>query len=261
MAKENEAYLQSREKPLGIIQDLGFEESGYWFLENGELSFKLSNFQSETNILYAFVANDKVMYIGKSVQTLLKRMYLYKKCGPSQRTNIRNHASIKACLEQGQAVRIFAFIQKDPLEYKGIPINIAAGLEDNLISLLKPKWNITGIYKNGKRGKMKIHVEVFIASRILGQRQGTFAPQEIIKFIQTEFKDLRSGVSTHVSSVCVANAPLNTPNSYNYLWRTKHATLRVFRTGIDLPSAGREHSINQPEWEDVPEIYKFLLAK
>jgi hypothetical protein len=56
---------------------------------------------------------------------------------------------------------------------------------------------------------MKIHVEVFIASRILGQRQGTFTPEELKKFILTEFNDSRSGVQTHVSAECVANAPLN----------------------------------------------------
>jgi hypothetical protein len=71
-------------------------------------------------------------------------MYLYKNFGPSQYTNIRNHASIKDCLDQGKTVRVYAFIQQVPMEYKGIPINLAAGLEDNLISILKPLWNMTG---------------------------------------------------------------------------------------------------------------------
>jgi hypothetical protein len=135
---------QTRGEALEMIQYLGFEESGYWFLENGEIDFKLTKSQEETNILYAFVSSDKVMYIGKSVQSLYKRMYLYKKCGPSQHTNIRNHARIKACLEKGQIIRIFTFVQKDPMEYRGVPINIGAGLEDNLIALLNPEWNITG---------------------------------------------------------------------------------------------------------------------
>lgn len=108
---------------------------------------------------------------------------------------------------------------------------------------------------------MKIHVEVFIASRILGQRQGAFAPQDVEKFIHTEFNDYRSGVNTHINAVCVANAPLNHPTAYNYLWREEHATFRVFKPGFDHPSRGREKSIDHPWQEDMPEKYLYLLAK
>ena len=144
MEMANEVDLETKKKAVSIIQYLGFEESGYWSLENNDIAFNLFKSQTETNILYAFVVDDQVVYIGKSVQSLFKRMYLYKNFGPSQYTNIRNHASIKDCLEQGKTVRIYALIQKVPMEYKGIPINLASGLEDNLISLLKPNWNITG---------------------------------------------------------------------------------------------------------------------
>lgn len=104
---------------------------------------------------------------------------------------------------------------------------------------------------------MKIHVEVFIASRILGQRKGAFSPQEVIDFIDHKFRDQRSGVRTHTTAVCVANAPLNHPTAYNYLLRTEHATLRVFKPGIDLPSPGKEKARVYPEREDVPEKIDF----
>jgi hypothetical protein len=106
---------------------------------------------------------------------------------------------------------------------------------------------------------MKIHVEVYIASRILGKNQGTFAPQDIVHFIQTEFQDSRPGVTTHAGSVCVANAPLNYPTGYNYLWRTEHATLRVFRPGIDLPLPERKNCIEQPNEDDIPKKYRHLV--
>lgn len=106
---------------------------------------------------------------------------------------------------------------------------------------------------------MNIHVEVYIASQILGQRQGTFTSQEIVNFIQTEFHDSRSGVNTHVSAECVANAPLNHALGHNYLWRTEHGIFRVFKPGIDRPSHGREKSIDHPKREDLPERYLYLL--
>jgi len=50
---------------------------------------------------------------------------------------------------------------------------------------------------------MKIHVEVFIAGKILEQRQSTFSPNEIIDFLRTEFCDERHGIPTHVSAACI----------------------------------------------------------
>lgn len=132
---------QSPSDPLQQLVNLGFEEVGHWFLEGDQVTFALNKSAKEANILYSFVVDGEVKYIGKSVQTLHKRMYLYKQGGGSQRTNIRNKAAIKACLERGQQVRIYVLVPDLEMNYKGMPINIAAGLEDNLISLLKPEWN------------------------------------------------------------------------------------------------------------------------
>ena len=51
----------------------------------------------------------------------------------------------------------------------------------------------------------KINVEVFIAARLLARRTGTFAPADLQQEIAQRFGDTRTGVSTHVSSHCVAN--------------------------------------------------------
>lgn len=121
---------------------LGFEQVGRWFWDGDDLNFELTQHQSERDILYAFVVDGEVKYIGKSVLTLHKRIYFYKNCGPSQRTNIRVREKLKTCLKIGSQVLIYAFVQKLPLMYQDIPINLAAGLEDNLISAFKPEWNI-----------------------------------------------------------------------------------------------------------------------
>ncbi len=93
IVKANEFDTQTQNGPVRMLIDLGFEESGYWFLENDQLSFNLFKSPKETSILYAFAVDDEIVYIGKSVQSLCKRMYQYKNFGPSQYTNIRNHAS------------------------------------------------------------------------------------------------------------------------------------------------------------------------
>jgi len=130
-----------RTDALQKLVDIGFTDVGFWWLVGEGISFTLDDSAKESSILYSFVVNGEVKYIGKSIQTLYKRMYLYKQGGSSQVTNIRNRQSIKNSLEKGLTVRIYAFVQRIPMVYKDMPINVSAGLEDNLISLFKPEWN------------------------------------------------------------------------------------------------------------------------
>jgi hypothetical protein len=106
---------------------------------------------------------------------------------------------------------------------------------------------------------MKIHVEIYIGSRILGKNQPSFSTEDLIRFIQKEFGDNRPGVTTHASAVCVANAPLNHPAGYNYLWRLGRSDLRPFRSGSDKPNPERANYRSQPEILDMPEKYRYLL--
>ena len=129
-------------KTLEKIISLGFEQVGRWFWNGDDLDFEITKHAKERDILYAFVVDGEVKYLGKSIQTLYKRIYLYKNCGPSQRTNIRVRDKLRACLKNGSRVLIYAFVQKMPLMYQDIPINLAAGVEDNLIAAIRPEWNL-----------------------------------------------------------------------------------------------------------------------
>ena len=107
---------------------------------------------------------------------------------------------------------------------------------------------------------MKIHVGIFIASRILGRNRPIFSPQDIVNFISKEFNDDRPGIKTHVNATCVANTALNHPIGYNYLWRIGHGEYRPFRPDSDQPKPERAKHRTQPNREDVPEKYRFLLS-
>ena len=80
------------------------------------------------------------MYIGKSVRTLSQRMYNYMNPGGTQLTNISNNARIAEALRANQTVDLYVFCP-EPSTYQGIPLNLAAGLEDGLIGIFKPPWN------------------------------------------------------------------------------------------------------------------------
>ena len=108
---------------------------------------------------------------------------------------------------------------------------------------------------------IKIHVEVFVASRLLGQRQEAFTAEELRREIERLFSDMRPGVSTHISAHCVANAPRNAPAVYNYLWRLDHGNLRPFDSRIDRPHPSRADAACLPPVEDVPPQYVYLLSE
>lgn len=106
---------------------------------------------------------------------------------------------------------------------------------------------------------MKIHVEIFIASRILSQTKNLFTPYEIMKFINKEFNDERAGIMTYITGACVANAPLNHMHVYNYLWRVSHGKYRTFRPGSDYLKYKKFNGIIQPAQKDMPEKFLNLL--
>jgi len=131
--------------PVQFLLDLGFEEAGSWVLTDKLLKCQLTKHASECQILYAFVSQDQVLYIGKSVRSLRSRLYGYEKPGPTQRTNIAGNEKLRQLLGTIPSVRILALVVSEPVVFRGVPLNVAAGLEDPLISRLKPPWNRVGV--------------------------------------------------------------------------------------------------------------------
>ena len=126
---------------MNRLLEIGFQTAGHWHLVDGELSYELRRHGSQKNVLYAFATDGQVKYVGKTVQTLAKRLYGYKNPGPTQSTNIKNHAHLKKLLELGAAVDILALPDNGLLHYGPFHLNLAAGLEDSIISVLQPDWN------------------------------------------------------------------------------------------------------------------------
>lgn len=94
------------------------------------------------NALYAFCCGGKVLYIGKTSQSLGKRLAGYSNPGAGQRTNLKCNALIKARIAMNEKIEIFAFApQKDLPIHCGYQVNLAAGLEDILILDFNPPWN------------------------------------------------------------------------------------------------------------------------
>lgn len=123
------------------LADIGFEKIGRWVLVKDQIDFELTNSANAERVLYAFISNDDVLYIGKTGRALRNRMYNYKYPDPTQSTNIKNNANIREALCNGGLVEIWALADRGQLQVGEFKINMAAGLEDDLITKLRPPWN------------------------------------------------------------------------------------------------------------------------
>lgn len=127
--------------PFEQIVALGFEECGKWEMIGGQIRYQIWKHANEREVLYAFVCNGNLLYIGKTIRMLRKRMYNYQNPGPRQRTSIANHKRIFNALVDNKQIAIYAFVPTETVSYRDWKVNISAGLEDILIAKLTPPWN------------------------------------------------------------------------------------------------------------------------
>lgn len=135
----------STRAPLEQLKTVGFRLVGEWKLETEKLNCVLRDPGSSTNVLYAFVEGENVLYIGKSIRSLKQRLYGYQSPGPTQFTNIKANKLIREALGGKRSIAVYAFADPGDVRHGGFHVNLAAGLEDSLIASLKPTWNKAGI--------------------------------------------------------------------------------------------------------------------
>lgn len=123
------------------LLEIGFQPAGHWLLGERGPTLHLRALTESRNILYAFVTDGEVKYIGKTTQPLKARMLGYQRPAATQATNVRNNGNIHDLLRQGKAVDIFALPDNGLLHYGKFHVNLAAGLEDSLIATVRPEWN------------------------------------------------------------------------------------------------------------------------
>ena len=134
-------------KPIERLASIGFRRVGVWTIQNERISLALDECGSSANILYSFVIDMEPVYIGKTTQKLRQRLYGYANPGPTQSTNVRGNKNISESIALGKTVEIFALPDHGLLYFGGFHLNLAAALEDSIVSKLRPIWNMTGMRK------------------------------------------------------------------------------------------------------------------
>ncbi|MFT4090163.1 MAG: GIY-YIG nuclease family protein [Asticcacaulis sp.] len=133
-----------------MLRDMDFRDVGFWTLHDvaHRLRYQVdethSGYLDVSNVLYAFVQNDDVLYIGKTTRSVRNRFNGYCNPGSTQSTNIKCNAGIRDIISRGGEVRILIFSPISHLSYSEFPINLAAGLEDALVARIAPIWNGKG---------------------------------------------------------------------------------------------------------------------
>lgn len=182
------------------LYEIGFQRAGRWLLKGDELSLELLSLMDRQNVLYAFVSGKTVKYVGKTTQTLQRRMFGYQKPNQDQRTNWRNRLAIVDLLKRGEPVEILALADSGLLRYGSFHLNLAAGLEDSIIQTLKPEWNggrTSTVIESPTEAnppdtslEAKLEEQVQEAVQHLPRPETTPAPPQVAIEIRTEVKPL-----------------------------------------------------------------------
>jgi hypothetical protein len=123
------------------LLQIGFEQVGNWRLHDQQLALNLTRMNGQRNVLYAFVQEASVLYVGKTTGPLESRMGGYLRPSISQSTNMRNKQALLQMLREGFGIDIYAWADPGMHRVGDFHLNYAAGLEDSIIRLVAPLWN------------------------------------------------------------------------------------------------------------------------
>jgi hypothetical protein len=138
-----DAAPASREATSGdVLLRAGFQFIGEWTQAAGSAIRLEANAPAKPGV-YAFVVDDAVAYVGLTNNGLKTRFDQYRRGHAGQRTSARVNGLIAKALAEGRQIKVLV-ATPDSLEWNGLPVNTAAGLEAALIQKIRPAWNITG---------------------------------------------------------------------------------------------------------------------
>jgi hypothetical protein len=131
------------------LKRAGFVRVGRW-LADGE-TMRLDGKAERSAGVYAYVVDGDVRYVGSAQRGLHRRLRHYVN-SKTMRTSTRIRTEIVGCLSKGSVVEVFALVPPS-IQWKGLPVDLVAGLEEGLIRSLRPAWNRRS---NGDRIELQI---------------------------------------------------------------------------------------------------------
>ncbi len=170
---------------MNRLLEIGFEQVGKWLILNQKLALELSRMNAQRNVLYAFIQDGSVMYVGKTTGSLENRMAGYLRPHATQRTNIRNNRFLMELLLQDKSIDIYAWADTGIHRIGAFHLNYAAGLEDSIIRTVLPPWNgartvqQTGVEPSPQSDSATVNDNASTAPSNAVQEDAEAAPSEV----------------------------------------------------------------------------------
>lgn len=123
-----------------VLLDAGFRRACGWALDDAGLLCVTDALPKDVGV-YAFAKHGIVNYVGVATMGLAKRIYFYARPGISQRTSLRLNDTIKREIQSGGEIDVL-IAQPENMQWNGLPVHGAAGLELGLIKAFALPWNI-----------------------------------------------------------------------------------------------------------------------
>lgn len=130
---------------LQRLLDIGFRHVGSWHLAEFKLGFTLHSTSSTRNALFAFVYGTEILFIRKTTDSFKRRLYDYRNANETQYAKYVVKRLLSLHLLAGVTIEIYVLPDYGVLHLGNTEVNLASVLEDNLISELKPTWNMCGL--------------------------------------------------------------------------------------------------------------------
>jgi len=128
---------------IDVLLDAGFVRLGTW-IADGAGGIALEKAAPKEAGVYVFVVDGMIKYIGVSRAGIASRMSNYRAGQKGQRTSARVNEIINEHVSAGTVVEIYV-AHPPAIEWNGLPVITAAGLEAGLIKMIQPPWNKQGI--------------------------------------------------------------------------------------------------------------------
>lgn len=128
---------------IDVLTDAGFERLGTW-VADGAGGIGLDTSAPRDAGVYVFVVDGLIKYIGVSRAGIRSRMSNYRLGQAGQKTSARVNQIINEHVTAGTVVEIY-IAMPPALEWNGLPVITAAGLEAALIKMIQPPWNKMGV--------------------------------------------------------------------------------------------------------------------
>ena len=128
---------------IDVLTDAGFERLGAW-VADGAGGIGLDTSAPRDAGVYVFVVDGLIKYIGVSRAGIRSRMSNYRLGQAGQKTSARVNQIINEHVTAGTVVEIYIAMPPS-LEWNGLPVITAAGLEAGLIKMIQPPWNRMGV--------------------------------------------------------------------------------------------------------------------